>query len=303
MPLQLAPDQHVELLIGAADFEIGFERDRIVTLDQRIEQLVQKQRLLFGEPLLEVVALQHPRDAHLRGNLDQAAHAEFVHPFAVEADLGELAIENLERLRAIGFGVALDLLARQRLARLGASGRIADHRGKIADQENHGVARALKVAQLLERQAVTEMQIGRGRIHPELDAQRPSERDLRRELGRRNNFGRPAGERRRLFIGLIVVHFPLGQFRSPEAPMALKRTGILTARNSPPLPPSGASHELSAACRLAHLKLRALARRSNASAPFAHRLRLANGNQSQQAQPAFHHAERMFVDHPELRAH
>ena len=215
MPLQLATDQHVELLIGAADFEIGFECDRIVTLDHGIQQLMQKQRLLGGEPLLEVVALQQTGDAHLRRNLDQAAHAEFVHPFAVEADLGQLAIENLERLRAIGFRIALDLLARQRLAGLGASGGIADHRGKVADQENDGVARALKVAQLFQRQAVTEMQVGRGRIHPELDAQRPSERDLRRQLGRRNNLGGPAGERSRLFNRLIFVHFPLGQFRPP----------------------------------------------------------------------------------------
>ena len=234
MPLQLAADQHVELLIGAANLEVGFERDRIVTLDHGIEQLMQEQRLLVGEPLLEVVALQHAGDAHLRRNLDQAAHAELVHPFAVEADLGQLAIENLERLRAIGFRVALDLLARQRLARLGASGGIADHRGEVADQENHGVARALKVAQLLQRQAVTEMQIGRGRIHPELDPERPAEREFRRELRRRNNFGGAAGERGRLFIGLIFVHVPLCQFRSPEAPMALKRTGILTPRNSPP---------------------------------------------------------------------
>ena len=40
MPLQLAADQHVELLIGATDFQIGFERDRIVALDHGIKQLM-----------------------------------------------------------------------------------------------------------------------------------------------------------------------------------------------------------------------------------------------------------------------
>ena len=58
MSLQLAPDQHVELLIGAANLEIRFQRDRIVTLNHGVEQFVQEQRLLVREPLLEVVTLQ-----------------------------------------------------------------------------------------------------------------------------------------------------------------------------------------------------------------------------------------------------
>ena len=58
MPLQLAADQHVELLIGTANLEVRFQRDRIVTLDHGIEQFVQEQRLLGREPLLEVVTLQ-----------------------------------------------------------------------------------------------------------------------------------------------------------------------------------------------------------------------------------------------------
>src|SRR5208282_2241361 len=91
----------------------------------------------------------------------------------------------------------------------------ADHRREVADQENYGVARILKVAQLLERQAVTEMQIGRGRIHPELDPERPAERNLGRKLGRRNDLAAAPGKRGSLFIRLIFVHVPLRQFRSP----------------------------------------------------------------------------------------
>ena len=164
MPLQIASDQHVEFLIGAANLEIRLQRDRIVTLDHGIEQLVQEQRLLRRQPLLEVVALEQTRDAQCRRDLDQLRDAQAVHPFAVEADFGGLAIENLEHLLAIGIRVALDLVARQGLSRLGSSGGIADHRGEIADQENHGVSRVLKVAQFLEHHAMAEMQVGRGRI-------------------------------------------------------------------------------------------------------------------------------------------
>ena len=78
------------------------------------------------------------------------------------------------------------------------------------------MARILKVAQLLERQAVTEMQIGRGRIHPELDPERPAQRDFGRELGRRNDLAAAPGERGSLFVRLIFVHVPIRQFRSPE---------------------------------------------------------------------------------------
>ncbi len=216
MPLQVAADQHVELLIGAANLEIGFQRDRIVTLDDGIEQLVEEQRLLGCEALLEVVALEQAGDAQGRRDLDQLGNIQAVHPFAVEADFGELAIENLEGLLAIGIRVALDLVARQGLSRLGASGGIADHRGEVADQENDGVARILKVAQLLEHNAVTEMQIGCGRIHPELDPERAAERKFGRKLGGRNNLDSAAGQSRSLFLRLIFVRRPLSQFRSPE---------------------------------------------------------------------------------------
>ena len=98
------------------------------------------------------------------------------------------------------------MLARERLARLGAPGRVADHRGEIADQENHRVAVALKIAQLLERDGVPEMQVGRGRIHPELDAQGPAQLELLRQLRLRDYFDRASGQRRRAFLFVTLFH-------------------------------------------------------------------------------------------------
>ena len=57
-------------------------------------------------------------------------------PFAVVADLGALAVENLVDLFEIGFGVGAHLLAGERRTRFGLAGGIADHGGEIADQEN-----------------------------------------------------------------------------------------------------------------------------------------------------------------------
>ncbi len=63
---------------------------------------------------------------------------------------------------------------------------------------------------------MTEMKIGRGRIHPELDPERAAEGKLGRKLGWRNNLDGAAGKRRSLFLRLIFVHVPLSQFHSPE---------------------------------------------------------------------------------------
>ena len=53
--------------------------------------------------------------------------------------------------------------------------RIANHRRVIADDENRLMPEFLKLAQLLEYNRVSKMNIGRGRIDTELDAQRSSE--------------------------------------------------------------------------------------------------------------------------------
>src|SRR5208282_5789537 len=137
----------------------------------------------------------HARNAQARGDPDQIAHTHRLHPFAVEANFGQLGIENFVNLAAIGFGVGRDLFASERLAGFGTSGRIADHRGEVADQEDHGVAVALKVAQLLEHNRVPQMQIRRGRIHAELDSERTAEFQLRFEFRLRNDLNRAARER------------------------------------------------------------------------------------------------------------
>ena len=60
-----------------------------------------------------------------------------------------------------------------------AAARIADHRGKIADNQNGFVAQILKIPQLAEHHTVTEMDV-RGR---RIDAQLYPQRLGRGELG------------------------------------------------------------------------------------------------------------------------
>ena len=93
-------------------------------------------------------------------------------PAPVEVDHSFLRIENLEDLRLVSFGVLLDLLAGKRRTRGRAARWVADHAGEIADQEDGSVAEILKVLQLAQNHRVAEMQVGSGRVHAELHAQR-----------------------------------------------------------------------------------------------------------------------------------
>ena len=94
-------------------------------------------------------------------------------PFAVEADLGLLRIENLEDLRLVGFGVARRSASRVMGGRVTlrpvGSPIMAVH---VADQEDDGVAQILEMLHLAQQHGVAQVQIGRGGIEAGFHAQR-----------------------------------------------------------------------------------------------------------------------------------
>jgi len=78
---QLAANQQVEFLIGTAQFKVGLQGYRIVTLHQRIEEFMHRNRCAFLEAFGEVVALHHARHSVARGQLNHAAAAKRIAPF------------------------------------------------------------------------------------------------------------------------------------------------------------------------------------------------------------------------------
>ena len=62
-----AADEQVEDLIVAAKLDVGLEGDRIVCLNERIEELVQSDRLMGLIARAEIVALHHPSQGVLSG--------------------------------------------------------------------------------------------------------------------------------------------------------------------------------------------------------------------------------------------
>ena len=77
-------------------------------------------------------------------------------------------VQDLAQLRAIRLRVRADLVPGQGLARLRASGRIADHPGEVPDDDDDLVAELLEVAQFLKYDGVPEVQVGRGGSRPSL---------------------------------------------------------------------------------------------------------------------------------------
>ncbi len=188
VPLQFAPHQQVEFLVGAAQLEVGLERDGIVALHQRVDEFMDGDGLAGLVALAEIVALQHLRHGVGGRQLDQVDRAEFVHPGGVEHDFGLGRVEHFEHLVAITLRIGKHLLTRQRRAGGVLAGGVADHAGEVADQEQGVVPQVLQLAHLVEQHGVAEVQVGRGRVETGLDAQRTPLFELLDQFGFEQQF-------------------------------------------------------------------------------------------------------------------
>src|SRR5471032_1917133 len=180
--LQFAANQQIELLVRAAELEIGVQRNRVVTLHERVQQLVNRDGHAALVALSEILALKNPRDGVTRRKLDHAVSAERHGPLAVVAHLGLLTIQHERGLLEIGLRVRLDLLARQRRARGVTPRRVPDQRSEVANQEDHRMAKILQLTHLVQDNRMANMNIRRGRVEAKLDAQGLAARGAASEL-------------------------------------------------------------------------------------------------------------------------
>ena len=168
----VAADQQVKQLVGAAHLDVGLELHRVVGLRQRIQELVDADRLVGFEAFLELIALQHARHRVLAGELDEAGGAQLLEPGGVELEPRLALVENLERLLPVGFGILEDLFTGGLRPRFGPPGRIADHSREVADDENDLVPKILELLHLPHHHRVPEVDVGRRRIETDLDDER-----------------------------------------------------------------------------------------------------------------------------------
>ncbi len=174
--LQVATHEEVELLVGAAELDVGSHRDGVVALGQRIEHLEHRDRLVRRPALGEIVALEDARYRGRRGQLEDLLGGEPAEPLAVVRHLesGRIVVEDEQSLLLVGARVGVDDRGIEAGPRLGAARGVADARRVVADDEHGDVTGVLELAQLVEDDRVPQVDVGRGGVDAELDAQRPA---------------------------------------------------------------------------------------------------------------------------------
>ena len=172
LALKLAPDKQIEFLVRPTQLQIGLQCHRIVPLHQRIQQLVNGNRITVPEPLGKIIALHDPCQRVLRSQLDHSSCAETVAPLGVITDFRLFRIENETGLRKIGHGIFLDLFAGQRWPRDIPAAWITDHGSEIADQENNDMSQILQLTHFVQHNRMAQMEIRCRRVQSQLDPKR-----------------------------------------------------------------------------------------------------------------------------------
>lgn len=169
--LQVPADHDIEELIRAADFDIGADDDRVPSLHDRVLEFVGADGERIFHSIAEVLALEHLLESDAAIEADDFFVSHFAKPIAVEDDFGFFFIEDFESLFLVGGGVREDGIAGELRAGGGASARVADHGGEVADDEDGVVAEVLELAEFGEADGVAEVDIWGGGIDTHFDAE------------------------------------------------------------------------------------------------------------------------------------
>ena len=159
-------------MIGAPELNVGSHHDRVVGLEQGIEELGDGDGLVALVALGEVVAPEQLRHGELAGELDDVGEVEAVVPLGLTAYLGLALVDDLEELVEVALGVAGDLVGGEHGAGGRLTGGVADLGGPIADDEHDGVAELLELAELAKPDDVAEVDVRRAGVEALLEAQR-----------------------------------------------------------------------------------------------------------------------------------
>ena len=171
LALKIASDEVVEKLIVSAEFHIGVDGDRVVTLENGILKFGQADGDALFVAFREVVSFEHTGDIDLAVEAKEIEAGEFGEPFAVAADFGFLGIEDFEDLVGVGFGVLLDGFGIEGWAGFRAPRGIADAGGIISDDDDGEMASVLELADFGEDESVAKVEIGGGGVETKFDAE------------------------------------------------------------------------------------------------------------------------------------
>ena len=125
--------------------------------------------LLRSVTLGKIIALQHARYGVMRGEFDQFGGFERVHPCAVKRNGCSILVQYFKNLRLVCFCVFQHFGFGEGFSYRGFARWIADHAGKIANQENNVMPQSLKLFHFLNQHGMPQMKIGGGRIKSRFD--------------------------------------------------------------------------------------------------------------------------------------
>src|SRR5690606_35157859 len=147
--------------------------DGVVSLSQWVQELVNLDGHAALEAFGEVVALEHPGDRVMGGQLDEIGELQLTEPLGVEAQLEPvgIGIEDGHRLSDVGLTVGARLLESEYRPGLRAAGRVPYHRGEVADDEDDLVAQVLELPELPEHHGMSDVEVGRRRVYAQLRPQ------------------------------------------------------------------------------------------------------------------------------------
>ncbi len=171
--LQLAAGQDVEELVGPAELDVGLDGHRVVRLEQRVEQVLDRDGRLLLHALAELLAREHLLRGEASAQLDDVAQAELREPLGLENDPAALFRDDLVELLEVRIGVLQHLLVRHRRPRLVLVRRVADLRRPVTDDQDDLVAPPGERAELAQSDGVADVQVRPRRIETHLDTQLP----------------------------------------------------------------------------------------------------------------------------------
>ena len=115
--------------------------------------------VLFFDSRFEILPLQHLLQRHAAIQANHVFERHDTEPVPVADCFCAFGIKNLECLLAISLRVFGYLLMRQVRPRNGSSARVANHSGKIADDENCLMSEVLKLPQFSQNNRVAKVNI------------------------------------------------------------------------------------------------------------------------------------------------
>ena len=139
---------------------------------------------MTGEAVGEVVPLEEARHGHRAGEPHGVGIRQLAEPFAVEAHLRLLAVEDPERLLGEELGVRVEQGVVQHRPFLREPGGVTDPSGVVADDEDADVPLVLERPHALEGDPIAESRLWCRDVDAQLHAQGPAEFQLRLEAAR-----------------------------------------------------------------------------------------------------------------------